>query len=262
MGLKAKNTPFYQFSPGGWEETSSPVITEESVSLTVNGKVWITLMCTPVDVEALAIGFLFNEGVIDSIDEVASVRDCPSGSNVDIWLNHPVEEPRHWRRTSGCGGGATGVETDSLQGRPAASPNPNGFSLSPEKISALISQLYERQALYQQSGGVHTSALSDGEGIVLTAEDVGRHNTLDKLAGHILLDRLVLLQPVVITTGRISSDMLQKAARLGVIAIISRSSPTTLSIRLADNLGVTLIGYARRDSFRVYSHPHRVSSIS
>jgi FdhD protein len=122
----------------------------------------------------------------------------------------------------------------------------------------LVGQLYETQPLYQQSGGVHTSALSDGEALIVWAEDVGRHNTLDKIAGKILLQSLTIPHPLVLTTGRISSEMLQKASRLGAPIVISRTAPTSLSIQLAEKGGITLIGYARRDRFNVYTHPQRI----
>jgi FdhD protein len=125
----------------------------------------------------------------------------------------------------------------------------------------LISQLFESQALYRTTGGVHTSAVSDGEQIILTADDIGRHNTLDKLAGRLLLDGIQLPRKIILTTGRISSEMLQKANRMGAAVLISRTSPSSLSIELAQRFGVTLIGYARRNRFNIYSHPERITSL-
>jgi len=227
------------------------------VSLTINGEGWLTLMCTPINLEALAIGFLYNEGLIDSRAEIADVRVCPAGDNVDVWLTHPVEEPKNWRRTSGCTGGMTSVETkvDATIPTPASL---NGFVLTPEQISGLVSGLFESQTIYRQTGGVHTSAISDGSQLIASAEDVGRHNTLDKLAGLCLLQGIHLERRVIVTTGRISSEMLQKARRMEASVVISRTSPSSLSIRLANQWGITLIGYARRNRFNVYSHPGRI----
>ncbi len=260
LDVAVNQTSFYQYQPGGWAALKSPVIAEEPVSLTVNGRIWITFMCTPVDLEALAIGFLFNEGILESMDEISSVRVCPTGDNVDVWLSHGAKEPDRWRRTSGCTGGVTAVTMDPLEKQLVPEAGWNGFYLPPQKICKLVAQLYDRQDLYQQTGGVHTSALCNGEEIVLVAEDVGRHNTLDKLAGKALLERLTSPRPVVLTTGRISSEMLQKAARLGAVVVVSRTSPTSLSVQLAEKMGLTLVGYARRDRFRVYTHPVRISA--
>jgi FdhD protein len=132
--------------------------------------------------------------------------------------------------------------------------------LTPEQITESVAALFENQEVYKQTGGVHTSALSDGARILAVAEDVGRHNTLDKLAGICLMNGIRLSSGVILTTGRISSEMLQKASRMGACMIISRTAPTSLSIQLAKDRNITLIGYARRDRFNVYTHPERVSA--
>ena len=118
--------------------------------------------------------------------------------------------------------------------------------------------LLEAQVLYRETGGVHTSLLSDGEKIIVSSEDIGRHNTLDKIAGLCLMNNAWSEKRILITTGRISSEMLQKAARMETPILISRTSPSSLSIEMAERYGITLIGYARKHRFNVYSNPHRV----
>jgi len=243
-----------RFRLGGWETVPAKVIGEASVTLTVNGEIWLALMCTPVDLEELAVGFLVNEGLVQSREEIASVRVCPTGDNVDVWLNHAIERPTTWRRTSGCTGGMTSADLQSLFAAP-----PLHTPLSPDQLLHFMGMLYESQSLYKEMGGVHTSVLCDGRSVVLQAEDVGRHNTLDKLAGRMLLGGFHVTPLMVLTTGRISSEMLQKAARMGASLVASRTSPTSLSVRLADLWNMTLIGYARRDQFTVYAHPENIS---
>jgi FdhD protein len=250
---------YYQVDLEHTHQVVAEIIVETPVSLTVNGEVWLTFMCTPVDLEAMAVGFLFNEGVIQNSEEIVQVRLCASGDNVDVWLNHDSSKPKKWRRTSGCTGGVTAIESEKIT--PVVG-NRNGTTLTPKQICNLVADLFTAQDLYRKSGGVHTSALSDGRKIILSAEDIGRHNTLDKIAGHYLLEKIHLPRKILITTGRISSEMLQKSARLGATVVISRTSPSSLSIQMADTLGITLIGYARRDNFRVYTHPYRISGIS
>ena len=255
MGQGRKPIQHRQYKVGRWDTVDTDVITEAPVALTVNGQVWLTFMCTPVELEALAVGFLFNEGVINSMAEVAAVRVCPTGDNVDVWLRRAVEKPDHWTRTSGCTGGATSASFTS------SSPTiMDGVELSPRMIGELIEALLHAQSLYRETGGVHTSALSDGCQLCVVAEDIGRHNTLDKLAGRCLIDQVVSCESVLLTTGRVSSEMIQKAARIGSPIVISRTSPSSLSIDLADRWGITLIGYARRDRFNVYTHPERIIS--
>ena len=247
---------YYQFTPGGCEIVEGSAIFEVPVSLTVNGEVWLTFMCTPTDLEALAVGFLYNENVIQSPEEIVTLRVCPSGDNVDVWLAHLADKPKQWRRTSGCTGGITGIDVaEKCESKPVVY---NGAIYHPEKIGGLVELLSDSQDLYRQSGGVHTSALSDGHGLRVVAEDIGRHNTLDKIAGKCLLNGLDLPQRILLTTGRISSEMLQKAARIGAAIVISRTAPSALAIEMAESWNITLIGYARRDRFRVYTHPERI----
>ena len=250
---KAIHFERYEFNKWGSHDAES--IVETPVSLTVNGEVWLTFMCTPVNLEAMAVGFLYNEGIIESMNEVEDVRVCEHGDNVDIWLNHSVEQPQSWRRTSGCTGGVTAV--DALA-RLDVSFDGDQPKFPPEAIGHLVEMLFASQELYRETGGVHTSALSDGEKIVMVAEDIGRHNTLDKIAGLCLINNTWPETRILITTGRISSEMLQKAARLSAPILISRTSPSSLSIEMAERYGITLIGYARTHRFNVYSNPQRV----
>ena len=250
---KAIHYEKYEFRK--WESLDADTIVEAPVSLTVNGQVWLTFMCTPIDLEAMAVGFLFNEGIIDKMDEVEDVRVCEHGDNVDVWLNRSVEQPTSWRRTSGCTGGVTAV--DALA-RLDVLFNGDWPQILPEDIGHLVEQLFDSQTLYRETGGVHTSALSNGEEIVIVAEDIGRHNTLDKIAGLCLMKDIQLEKKIIITTGRISSEMLQKAARMNAPILISRTSPSSLSIEMAERYGITLIGYARRHRFNVYTNAQRL----
>jgi len=236
-----------------WQHAHKGVITEIPVSLTVNGELWLTFMCTPNYLEALAVGFLYNEGIISSLVDIATVRLCESGDNIDVWLNIPVTKPTNWIRTSGCTGGFS--ISDELKN---IKPELNGVSIGPNDIKHLMRQLLESQELHQQVGGVHTSGLSDGDQTLLICEDVGRHNTLDKLAGRCLLENVQLKQKILLTTGRISSEMLQKSARIGAAIVISHTAATSLAIELAEKWGITLIGYARRDRFNIYTYPDRI----
>jgi FdhD protein len=249
------------FNHGHWEKKEACIIGESGVILTVNGEPWLTFMCTPSDLAQLAIGFLYNEEIINNKEEVASVRVCPGNDNIDVWLNHAVQKPDRWIRTSGCSGGKTSITKISSY-KPAKLISHNGRQVSAEQIGQLIEALSGAQALYKKTGGVHTSALSDGKHILQAAEDIGRHNTLDKLAGYCMLKRINPKSSVILTTGRISSEMMQKSARMGASLVISRTSPSSLSVQMADQWGITLIGYARRDRFTVYTHAERILSIA
>jgi FdhD protein len=254
--VQTKSVNAISYNGGRWEKNRAAVIIEQPVTLSINNNVWLTFMCTPLDLEPLAVGFLYNENIIQSLDDIASIRVCPGGDNVDIWLNIAVKKPENWKRTSGCSGGTTSVNENNLS--IGITNRQNGNSVAPEMINLLVTQLINSQNLYRKSGGVHTSALSDGEKLFLVAEDIGRHNTLDKLTGRLLLERTKPNKIIVLTTGRISSEMIQKAIRMGATIVISRTSPTSLSVQMAEKSGVTLIGYVRGEHFTIYAHPERI----
>lgn len=256
MNLPRKPIHYVRYEYQKWENHDAETIVETPVSLTVNGQTWITFMCTPIHLEALAVGFLFNEGLVRQWEEVEDVRVCEHGDNVDVWLSHPVEQPLNWRRTSGCTGGVTAVD---LLAKPDVNFSETQREVKSETILALVGQLFESQELYRDTGGVHTSALSDGEKVLAAADDIGRHNTLDKIAGICLMNQLWPETRILITTGRISSEMLQKSAAIQAPILISRTSPSSLSIEMAERYGITLIGYARKHRFNIYSHPKRIT---
>jgi FdhD protein len=252
-------TEYYSFDAKTWRKSTTPIIVETTVSLTVNGDLWLSFMCTPIDLEAMAVGFLFNEEIITAIDEIASIRLCPAGDNVDVWLHHQVQQPDLWRRTSGCTGGVTSIDSTYSTRTNTVPQSWDTASLFPvQNITQLTEKLLESQNLYKKTGGVHTSVLTDGDSIQVVGEDIGRHNTLDKIAGKILIHHIEMSQKILLTTGRISSEMIQKASRIGTSIVISRTSPSSLSIEEAKRMGITLIGYARRDRFRVYTYPEKI----
>lgn len=238
----------------GAQAIDGEIIHERLVSVFVNGQELLTVMCSPIQQDALALGFLANEGVIDSIDDVRLVDVCPSGACVDVWLRRAdFEPPRRMILTSGCGGGIT--FQDLTQSFPALDVDRR---ITPEKLWDLMDQLNHAADLYSRAGGVHTSAFSDGEKLALVAEDVGRHNTLDKLRGLALMQGIETRGGILFSTGRVSSEMITKARHMGAPIVCSRTSPTSLSASLADEWNITLVGYLRRNSMNVYAHPERI----
>jgi FdhD protein len=250
-----KSIQFWQFDGTGRELINGSVIVEAPVSLTVNGKIWMSFMCTPTHLEALAVGFLFNESIIHSITEVTNLRICENNENVDIWLTKSPKEPESWKRTSGCTGGITAAGGFK---RPDFVATSDELEIPVSRVNILVEQLYQSQELRREAGGVHTSILSDGDQVIFFAEDIGQQNTVDKIAGLCLTENTWPSKRILVTTGRISSEMLQKAARVGVKVLISRTSPSSISVELAEAWGITLIGYARTDRFQLYTCPDRI----
>ncbi len=238
----------------GWETIESEVIEEGFVSIFVNGEELATVMCSPREQDRLALGFLCNEGIIQSLADVRAVHLCPSGACVDVWLTRSdYVRPSRLILTSGCGGGVTFDDLSTT-----VEPLISDLTLSPGRLSELMIEMQQRATLYARSRGVHTSALADREKIVVIAEDVGRHNTVDKIRGACLIEKIDPRDKILLCTGRISSEMINKAARMGCPIVASRTSPTSLSVQLAQQWNMTLAGYVRRDSMKVYAHAERL----
>src|SRR5512146_2159479 len=135
-----KSIQYERFQFGKWEPLDTETIVESPVSLTVNGESWLTFICTPTDLEAMALGFLYDEGIIETMAEVADARLCEHGDNVDVWLNHAVTQPRSWRRTSGCTGGVTAVD---LLARPNIAFDNASPRIGAPAIGPLVEMLFE-----------------------------------------------------------------------------------------------------------------------
>ncbi len=229
------------------------VIVEKPVTLYVNGTNWLTFMCSPKYLKELAAGFLFNEGIIDTQKDIRIIEVGKREHNIDVWLSKNIDIPKNWRRTSGCAGGYTAAiisENSPVQ--------KSGLTISPNHIQKLFSIFLKNLDIYKEVGGIHSSGISDGKNILNIIEDIGRHNTLDKISGMIFLNELIISPLLLFTTGRVSSDMVQKAAKMNATLIISRTSPTTLSIEIAKSLGIGLIGYARGKRFTIYTIPNNI----
>jgi len=247
-------TSYLLFEENIFKSLNRKVVEEKRACIYVNGHEFTTLMCSPHDLEDLAIGFLRSEELIAGIEDIASMSLSVQGTCVDVWLNNKFIEPSSRRiTTSGCGGGVT--FDDLLKER---MPLLLSTSITTDQVGPLMKKFYQSAERYQETRGIHTAALSDGSEILLLAEDIGRHNTIDRLWGQALRRGIATEKMVLICTGRISSEMLGKAAKAEIPIIISRTSPTSLSVDLAHAWNVTLIGYARADSFRIYSAPGRV----
>lgn len=237
----------------GWTPVRAEVIGESLMSVHVNGQEIASIMCTPVDPASLALGFLKNEGWLERMDEVRSLTVSQDGCCVDLWLDHAVRRARRRILTSGCGGGMTFQDP---AGR--LPPVRSDVRVAPERLMELMNQMHPPDSLHARARGVHTSALTDGQEILMLAEDVGRHNTLDRLAGLAMLSETSTQGRMLLTTGRVSSEMLRKAARMGCPIIASRNSPTSLAVSLAQAWDISLVAYVRRSTLRAYAHAERL----
>jgi FdhD protein len=239
----------------GWQHVEDEVIAEALVTIYVNGMELTTIMASPEDLDDLVLGFLKNEQLIDDLQDIDHIHLSKNHCCVDVWLTQTIEKPERVIITSSCGGGIT--FTDPLID---IEPLEYDFSISPKRLFQLFQRLHFPGSLYSRARGVHTAGLSDGENILAVAEDVGRHNAVDKLLGKCLVRGIYTEGRLLLATGRVSSEMLRKGALMGCPIIASRNSVTSMSIAMARAWRITLIGYVRQQTLRVYSHPERVES--
>jgi FdhD protein len=249
---------YISLGPGSPQAIDGEVVEEAQVCISVNGEELATFMCTPRDLEAMALGFLANEGVIDQIDDVRHMRVSKQNSCVDVWLRDASRElPQRRIITAGCGGGVT---FDDLSQR--YEPLQSDVVATPKQLADLMRQMQLGADLYQRARGIHTAVLATPHQPLLQVEDIGRHNCLDKLRGLALQQGIDTRDKILMSSGRISSEMINKARRLGTAIVCSRTSPTSLSVALADAWHITVVAYLRQARMRVYTHPERLQGVA
>ncbi|PYM03539.1 MAG: formate dehydrogenase accessory sulfurtransferase FdhD [Candidatus Rokuibacteriota bacterium] len=230
------------------EEVRKEVVREQPLTVSVNGERFLTLLCSPTKLDALVVGYLWMEKVIASTSEVTGLELSEVDGNAAVTLSHPVELPTERILTSGCGGGITFRIDHRLFPKLHSSRR-----ITPGALSDRMKDLFAAAVQYQRSRGIHGAALTDGERLLVVAEDVGRHNAVDKVKGEALLRGIPTEDLILLSTGRISSEMLLKAARMGVPVVASRTSPTEMAIALAEQLNITVCGYVRQGSLDLYA---------
>jgi FdhD protein len=239
---------FFVVRRGRLEEVKGEIVREQPLTVYVNGERFLTLLCTPVKLDALVLGYLWMEKVIAGLDEVTALAISEVDGRAEVTLAHPVTLPTERILTSGCGGGITFRIDPRLFSR-IDSP----LRVRPAELSERMKELFVEAVQYRASRGIHGAALADRERLLVVAEDVGRHNAVDKVKGEALLRGIPTADRLLLSTGRISSEMLLKAARMGVPVVASRTSPTEMAVGLAEQLGITVVGYVRPDSLNLYA---------
>lgn len=238
---------------GGQPQIVQGEVVDETLScISVNGVELATFMCSPTQLDLLAIGFLYNENLIANRDEIETIHQSENDC-IDIWLNKPFEKPARKIITAGCGGGVT--FDDLTKKHP---PLDHKLTVSADDLIQLMRRLHFGAALYQRSRGIHTAVLATAKDILIQVEDVGRHNCIDKIAGAAITQQVDPAGKILLSSGRISSEMINKARRLGVPIICSRTSPTSLSVALAQSWNMTIVAYLRQNRMRIYTHPENI----
>ena len=260
MGAATEKIRILRLNDGKPEAMEDVVIRETPFTIHVNNEEFITLLCSGEDLEYLMVGFLCSEGLISGTDDIESMRvdKKESAGYIQVADRVSTKQKVHGKRTltSGCGKGTLFYDVlDSLTAKPLTAD----FTIHSSVILGLSQQFNDDSIVFRNTGGVHACALCNNSQMLLFHEDIGRHNALDKVVGHAVSEEMPLNDKWLLTSGRISSEIMIKAAKQGIAMIVSRSAPTELAIQLADQLNVTLVGFARGKRMNIYSGQQRVS---
>lgn len=249
----------FAYKDGQRTSTRHPIVKEIPLTIVLNGKELATLVCSPYSLDLLAVGFLVSEGILQHRDNLKEIACKPEQGLIWVDTVDGVAQVDGFLKrnlASCCGKGRPSLHflNDYQQIQPIT--HSSGFTV--EDLLGFVALLDEKAETYKLTGGVHEAALAHKEGFVTSYEDIGRHNALDRILGFTFLNSIDTSDKAIILSGRIASEMLTKAARIGVPVVVSRAAPTCLSIDLAEQLGITIVGFARGNSLNVYTHPGRI----
>lgn len=232
------------------------VCVEVPVDLVVNEEKVVTFMCTPQYINELSLGYLYNRKLVNSIDEIYTLAACEDLRKVYVRTAHKLNEEQYSLGavlSSACGSGS--VFNEEILDEEV---NRSNLTVTLEELRKLAKQMFSSATMYKETGGVHCAALAMPQEILALREDVGRHNAVDKITGKGLFLEVDFSQTIILTTGRISSDMMLKAVSIGVPIVCTRSIPSSLALELAEKLGVTLVGRIATKAPIVYTHESRI----
>src|SRR5699024_8101525 len=225
----------------------------------LNGSQYATIVCTPKNLREMIIGFLATEGLIRFVSDIKefTMDDVKGFAYIELHHMPDLNGSRERWIGSCCGKSREFYLKQDVQ---TAKTIMTDMDISTDDIFALMEQFESGAETHERTGGVHQAAIASNHAIIASYIDIGRHNALDKLYGYILEERLKLKDTCVLFSGRISSEVILKVSKIGIGIVIAKSAPTDLALRLADDLNITAIGFARENGFNVYTHESRVSN--
>ena len=232
------------------------VVRESYLTIVLNNHKIVSLLCSPINIGYLAVGFLASEGLLKGREDIKKmeVDDEKGVVRVETVEDKGLPEEALFGRVIASSGGRETADFN-YQGKVGSL-----VTISAHEVFALTEEFKHRSYIYRATHGVHSAALCDRSDILIFAEDIGRHNAIDKIFGECILNDIPTDNRIVITSGRISSEILLKVVRRDIPIIVSVSAPTDLAVRLANDLGVTLAGFARGERMNVYTHDWRVET--
>ncbi|WP_134701790.1 formate dehydrogenase accessory sulfurtransferase FdhD [Ammoniphilus sp. YIM 78166] len=248
-----------RFSNESLLEMEDEIAVEFPLTIVVDGDELATMVCTPTQMEELVVGFLASEGLIRTADEVVSLSlDERRGfAYIELKQKQQVTKDFYSKRFIGscCGKSRQFyLHNDARTAKTVLSQT----QITVDQCFSLMKEMQNRSVDFQMTGGVHNAALCTPDGVVIERTDIGRHNALDKIFGYCLQHRISPKDKIMVFSGRISSEVLLKVAKIGIGIVLSKSAPTTLALDLANDLGITTVGFIRGTTLNIYTHPQRI----
>jgi FdhD protein len=261
MEDETEKLPLVRITELDREEVEDVVVREYPLTIFLNGQELITLLCSPTNQKYLAVGFLVSEGFIISKDDI---KDIVVDSQKGVVRVHTLEGKEQvadvmFKRmiTSGCGRGATFYNMADAQGRVNVESQ---VRISAPDVFVLVREFQGHSRIFKSTGGVHSAALCDNKSIIVFSEDIGRHNAIDKVFGECILNDISTSDRIVVTSGRVSSEIVLKVNKRNIPVLISKSAPTDQGVKLARDMGITLVGFVRGKKMNVYANDWRIAS--
>jgi FdhD protein len=235
------------------------VAREYPITIILNGQELVTMLGSPKEFDYLAIGYLSSEGFLKSKDQIKNIMVDEVRGIVRVDTNVEVQSVQDvvFKRliTSGCGRGASFYSAVDVQSQKVTSEIKFGSA----ELFDLVMKFQHSSELYLATHGVHSAALCDSNNILVASDDIGRHNAIDRVLGRCILEDITTKDKIILTTGRCSSEILHKVARAGIPVLVTVSVPTNLGIKIADSLGITLVGSVRgKRHMNIYTNSQRI----
>jgi FdhD protein len=253
-----ENFPIVRFDGDAVTKIDKPTAREYPLTIFFNGCQLVTMLCLPDSLQDLAVGFLSSEGFLHSKDEIKNItvdqiRGVVRLQTID---GREVSQETLSKRliSTGCGRGAAFYSATDIENKFVASK----LTVTVQEVLKLALSFQHASRVYQETHAVHSAALCAGSQILIHAEDVGRHNAVDKIFGRCLINGISTDDRVLITSGRISSEIAHKVAKKGIPILVSISAPTNLAVQVAEKIGITLVASVRGSKMDVYTHSWRI----
>lgn len=237
------------------------IVTEYAVTVKINQQEFVTMVCTPEYVEDMVIGYLASERIIRNAEDIEEIWHQEKDGFVHVKTKHinPYYQQMQNKRyiTSCCGMSRQGFvfANDALV---AKKMDDIHVRMTTDNCFRLMRDMQDSAEVFKETGGVHNAALCDQNGIILSRMDIGRHNALDKIYGYCLKNNISIQDKIIVFSGRISSEILMKVSKIGCEIVLSKSAPTELALQLAEELGITTVGFVRNQTLNIYTHKERI----